>query len=121
MIKEAKIFLVDIDCIHLEFTEYRFRKYGFNFEVIKVNKKNLYPRLPKHNICIVAEVMEHVFQPLTVYKHILDSLEDGGILYGNFEDHKGGMFHVSPNLCELRDRISHDFIQLDMLSYKKKK
>jgi len=121
MEKGAHVILVDLDCIHLEFTEFRFKKYDLDFEVIKIDKNNPYPLLPKHNICIATEVMEHVYQPLTVYQNILGSLESGGILYGNFEDHEGGMFHVSPKLHELREKLSQDFIQLDMLSYKKKK
>jgi len=120
MVKGAHVILVDIDCIHLEFTEFRFKKYDLDFEVIKIDKNNLYPRLPKHNICIATEVMEHVYQPLTVYQNILDSLECNGVLYGNYEDHEGGVFHVSPKLNELRDKISQNFTRLNMLTYKKK-
>ena len=118
---KAKIYLVDIDCLHLEFAVFRFKKYGFNIEVIKVTEDNMYPKLPEHNICIATEVMEHVFQPLTVYRNIIESLDSGGILYGNFADHQEGMFHVSPDLRDLRERINQNFDQLDLLCYKRRK
>ena len=118
---KAKIYLVDIDCLHLEFAVFRFKKHGFNIEVIKVTEDNMYPKLPEHNICIATEVMEHVFQPLTVYRNIIESLDSGGILYGNFADHQEGMFHVSPDLRDLRERINQNFDQLDLLCYKRRK
>lgn len=119
--KDAKIYLLDVDCLHLEFIEHRFRKYGFDIGVMRVTNNDLYPKLPKHNICIATEVMEHVFEPLTVYQNIHESMEDGGILYGNFEDHEKGLFHISPDLHGLRERISGDFEKVGVLCYRKVK
>ena len=39
-IPTAKTYLIDIDTMVLEFTIFRFRKYQYNFEVIKVTKEN---------------------------------------------------------------------------------
>jgi 2-polyprenyl-3-methyl-5-hydroxy-6-metoxy-1,4-benzoquinol methylase len=119
--RDSKVYLVDIDTLILEFAKFRFEKHGINVETIPVTKDNLYPKLPVHNICIATEVMEHVIQPLKVYQNIYDSLEQEGILYGNFEDHKKEMFHVSPHLGELRERIATDFQPIVNLCYKKKK
>lgn len=116
----SKVYLVDVDCLTLEFAEFRFQKHGINAEIIPVSKSELYPKLPMHNICIATEVMEHVMQPLVVYQNVYDSLEHGGILYGDFDDHHKEMFHVSPNLSKLRERIDADFKRVDNLCYKKR-
>ena len=117
--KNAKIYLADIDCLTLKFAEFRFKKYGINVKIIPVSKNDIYPKLPKHNICIATEVMEHIMQPLKVYRNIRDSLEVGGIIYGNFEDHKKEMFHVSSNLNEIRCRLNEDFEQIGDMVYRK--
>ncbi len=120
MLNESScIHLIDIDCLILEFAEFRFKKHDIKVEIVKVSKDNIYPKLPKHNICIATEVMEHVMQPLKVYKNIKDSLEVGGIIYGNFEDHKEEMFHVSPNLSEIRCRLNEDFERIGDMVYRK--
>jgi len=116
---QTKIYLVDIDCLTLEFAEFRFKKHGLNVETIKIIPDDIYPTLPKHNICLATEVMEHVVQPLTVYKNILGGLEKGGLLYGNFADHSPEMFHVSPDLSELRHSIASDFQPIGKMCYKK--
>jgi 2-polyprenyl-3-methyl-5-hydroxy-6-metoxy-1,4-benzoquinol methylase len=115
----SKTYLVDIDCLTLEFAEFRFKKHGLNVETIPISKNRIYPELPTHNICIATEVMEHVFQPLTVYANIYGALEPGGILYGDFGDHHHEMFHVSPDLSQLRVSIQRDFQRLDDLCYRK--
>jgi len=117
--KRAKIHLVDIECLVLEFAEYRLKKNGINVESIPVNKDNLYPKLSQHNICIATEVMEHVYQPVLAYQNIHESMEVGGILYGNFEDHEKGMFHVSPDLHELRGKVAENYEQIGPRTYKK--
>jgi len=116
---EAKVYLVDINSLILEFTEYRFRKYKYNFEVITITKDNLYPSLPAHTICLANEVMEHVFEPLTVYDNIHASLASGGLLWGNFADHEKGLLHVSPDLSALRKKIGMHFDMIDTKLYKK--
>lgn len=117
--RNAKVYLVDIDCMLLEFTEFRFKKHGMNAEVIKIDKDNLYPKLPAHNICIATEVMEHIARPMEAYENIYKGLETGGLLYGNFEDHRKEMFHISTDLSELRKKISENFEKINSLCYKK--
>lgn len=117
---DARIFLVDIDCVVLEFAAFRLKKIGADVQTIPVTKTNLYPELPPHNICIATEVMEHLTQPLTVYENILEALRERGVLYGGFDDHQPNMFHISPDLSELRHRISRDFESLEHRCYKKK-
>lgn len=117
--KDAKIFLVDIDCLIQEFAAFRFRKHGLDAETIPVTSSNIYPELPIHNICIATEVMEHLYQPLTAYQNICRAMEKGGLLYGNFDDHAKGVFHVSPDLSELRKKIQEDFEAVDFRCYRK--
>lgn len=117
--KDAKIFLVDIDCLVQEFAVFRLRKLGADVQPISVSKTNLYPDLPTHNICIASEVMEHVAQPLKVYDNILKGMQPGGVIYGDFDDHHKNMWHISTDLSEVRNRISHDFQPLDYRCYKR--
>lgn len=117
--RNSKIYLVDIDCLTLEFAEFRFKKHGINVETIPISKNELYPKLPAHNICIATEVMEHVMEPLRAYQNIIDSLEHGGILYGDFKDNIKEMLHVSPNLSALRKKISQNFQKIGNLCYKR--
>ena len=117
--RNSKIYLVDIDCLTLEFAEFRFKKHGINVEIIPISKNELYPKLPAHNICIATEVMEHIMEPLRAYQNIYDSLEPGGILYGDFKDNIQEMLHVSPNLSALRKRISKDFQKIGNMCYKR--
>lgn len=117
--EKAKIFLLDIEGLVLEFAGFRFKKHGINVEFIPVSKSNPYPKLPRHNICLATEVMEHVCQPLKAYRNIHDAMESGGILYGNFEDHEKGIFHVSPLLKDLREKIVRDFQPVGLRCYKK--
>lgn len=117
--KKSKVYLIDIDCLTLEFTEFRFNKHQVNVEIIPVSKNNLYPKLPVHNICIATEVMEHLIQPLKAYQNIKNSLQIGGMLYGNFGEHNKEMFHVSPDLSELRYRLNEDFKKIGDMVYRK--
>ena len=117
--KNSKIYLLDIPTLSLEFAEFRFKKNGFDIEIIPVTKNDPYPKLPKHNICIATETMEHVPKPLIAYQNIYDALEIGGVLYGNFEDHEKGTFHPSWKLHDLRERISLEFEQIGYRLYKK--
>lgn len=118
--ERTKVYLVDVDCLTLEFAAWRFRKHGIDVEAIPVTKDSLYPSLPAHSICIASEVMEHVARPLTVYEHIVESMTAGGILCGSFGDHHREMFHISPNLSELRRRIAGDFEPIGHSCHRKK-
>lgn len=117
--ERSRIYLLDIDCLTLRFAEFRFRKHGISTEVVPVTKNDVYPKLPKHNICVATEVMEHLSRPLLAYQNVCDSLEPGGILHGEFHDHHGEMFHVSPDLSELRRRISEDFEAMGCIGYRR--
>ncbi len=117
---DAKIFLVDIDCLVQEFAVFRLKKIGADVRPISVTKTNLYPELPPHNICIASEVMEHVAQPLKVYDNILKALQVGGAVYGDFDDHPRNMWHISTDLSQIRQRIAEDFQVLEHRCYKKR-
>ena len=103
------VYLVDIDCMVLDFAEFRFRKAGLDFETIRVIQECVYPDLPEHDICIVTEVWEHLKRPLVAYENIWRSLIAGGLLIGKASDHGREFFHVSPKLNDLRARLVVDF------------
>lgn len=114
---ESKVYLVDMDSLVLDFAEYRFRMRGLNYETIRVRRKNAYPKLPRHNVCIASQVMEHLVQPMAAYRNIWKALELEGILCGSFGDHERMFWHVSPDLSELRAAILQDFRLSDTGNY----
>jgi 2-polyprenyl-3-methyl-5-hydroxy-6-metoxy-1,4-benzoquinol methylase len=117
---DTKVFLLDVNCLSLDFAEYRFKSNGFDVTKIPIDVPNIYPTLPPHNICIATEVMEHVKNPLLAFKNINDSLPSRGILYGNFNNHKKELFHVSCDLEDLRIEIDKYFDNLGKWLYIKK-
>lgn len=116
---ESAIYLVDIDCLILDFALYRFKKHHINAIAIPVTESVVYPELPTHNICIAEEVMEHLARPMIAYQNICNGLERGGVLTGNFCNHAREFFHVSPNLAELREGIAKDFESIRNNDYRR--
>lgn len=110
---KAKVYLLDLDTIILDFDKFRFKKYGFDFETIVVRENNFYPSLPVHNICICSEVLEHLPEPIRAFDNILKSLERGGLLYGQYYNYSKEFFHVSPDLSEIIKQIPEKFNSLD--------
>jgi len=117
--KTAKIYLVDIDCLYLDFAEYYFQKKKIDVEVIRITKDNLYPKLPNHNICIANEVFEHLLDPLQAFDNIYESLQKEGLLVGNFSDKSEELFHVSPDFSIIREKIENNFEKIGKIFYKK--
>jgi len=68
--------------------------------------------LPSHNVCIAAEVFEHLLDPMRAYRNILTALDKNGILLGCFDDHRPGGFHVTPDLKEIRQAIEENFMKM---------
>ncbi|MFC1731688.1 class I SAM-dependent methyltransferase [candidate division KSB1 bacterium] len=118
--KNPKIYLVDIDCLTLEFVQYRFEKKGFTVEVVAITKDNIYPSIPDHDICIATEVMEHVKDPVRVFNNVDKGMRKGGVLHGDFGDHNPEMFHISTDLNTLRLALEKNlYKKLSNCTYKK--
>ncbi len=109
----SKTYLLDLDSIILDFTKFRFRKNGFDYETIPVTEDNFYPTLPKHNICICTEVLEHLPNSSKAFRNICKNLETDGILYGYYYDYQKEYFHVSPDLSKIRETLSKNFKTID--------
>lgn len=105
----VQICLVDVDCMVLDFIAMCFRQENLAHQIIRVTKENLYPALPSHDICIAAEVFEHLLEPLRAFEHIIQALAQDGILYGCFRDKKPGGLHVNPNLADIRQLVDEYF------------
>lgn len=118
-VKGSKVYLVEVDSMVLEFAKFIFDKQGIETSLIRVTKEDLYPRLPPHNICIATEVMEHLKRPMEAYAHIYESLDRGGLLFGDFEDHIEDILHVSCDLSGLRRSIHGDFQKIGDNCYRK--
>lgn len=116
----SQIILLDLDTVKLDFVSFRFKKHGINHKIIRIQEDNQYPELPTHTICIATDVLEHLHEPLRAYVHIRDSMENNGILYGNFEDHKHGMYHVHADMTDIREAVSKDYNLLSEGLYRKR-
>lgn len=116
----SRVVLVDIDTIKFEFAIFRFQKHGIPVTPIFVTEAAPYPVLPSHTICIAQEVIEHLHDPLAAYGNIRNGLQKGGYLYGDFDDHGSGHFHVSPNLARFRAALKEDFHFAGGYLYRKK-
>lgn len=119
MNSNTKVFLLDIDCLSLDFAEYRFKQKNFNVEKIGVTENNIYPALPSHNICIAAEVMEHLKNPTRALSDINKSMIPSGVLYGTFSNHKSGLFHPSFDLSLFRKELCKNFKEIEKKLYRR--
>ncbi len=117
---ESRFILVDVDCLGLRFTEYRFKKYGLSVETVVISEDEPYPSLPAHNICIATDVMEHLWNPEAAYDNIVASLAPAGVLYGQFQDFKPGFWHVTADLSPIRARLAEDFTPLQNNCFRKR-
>lgn len=106
---KSHIYLLDIDCLTLDFALFRFRKHDLSVEAIRVTEDDPYPSLPSHNVCIAEEVFEHLLEPIVAFENIRSSMVKGGVLWGNFEDHGPELYHVTQNLEKVREVIKNDF------------
>jgi hypothetical protein len=120
LFNDSKIYLIDIDSIILRFAEFYFKEIHLDISTIKVDARNLYPILPACNVCICSEVLEHVRDPHLVFDNIIRSLQSGGLLYGNFEDHLDEFLHVSTDLSDIRVELGNEFNKLSNCIYRKK-
>lgn len=116
----SEIFLVDVDNLVLKFANFRFVKHSIKVNLIRIDKKRVYPLLPEHDVCILFEVLEHVKEPLRVCENIISSLRPNGLLCGNFQDHRANPFHVSPNLHPIRKWVALNFKKIGKFLYQKK-
>ncbi|MBT1070971.1 class I SAM-dependent methyltransferase [Pelotalea chapellei] len=116
----TQIYLIDIDSVVLRFAEFYFKENLLNVATIKVDGNNLYPVLPDCNVCICSEVLEHVNAPIQVFNNIVNSLQSGGLLYGDFEDHLEEFLHVSTDLSDIRNALKDHFDKVFDCIYRKK-
>lgn len=119
-VEGARIVLVDVDTIMNDFVEFRFRKHGIDFEIIKVTRDNFYPSLPPHDVCIADEVMEHLKEPLRVLANICRAVKPGGALYGDYDDHYAELYHIYTDLEFFRKELFQYYEQFANKLYVKK-
>ena len=74
----ADVTLVDVEHGILRFAEWRLRRRGLNVQTVAVNADNIYPTLPKADLAIAGDVLEHLVDPPASIRHIHRALEPGG-------------------------------------------
>ncbi len=86
----AEVTLVDLDDKKFDFTGWRFKKRGFNPNIIRIKNVSKFPKLKKeeYDLIIATEIFEHVRNPLKLLKIITRALKKNGFLI----DSMGGEF-----------------------------
>lgn len=104
-VPEIKLFLVDIPTIRKDFLLWWGEKHNIEIIHLDVLDSEPFENLPNHDLCIVEEFFEHVYNPELYLEKIYNSLNENGFLMTNVNDHIEEFMHVSPNLGILRDKI----------------
>lgn len=81
----AKVTIADLDNKRFDFTIWRFKKRGFNPQIIRIPDTETYPSLPEgeFDLIIATNFFEHIRNPLAILKILTKSLKRGGYLFDN--------------------------------------
>lgn len=74
------VIIVDFPEI-LDFAVWRYTRRGLKVSTIEVSKDNFYPVLPRVDLIIFGDVLEHFPEPLIVLENAYNSLNDEGYIY----------------------------------------
>ncbi len=100
-----RLVLLDIPSLISDFACYRAEREGIPVERIEVSADNQYPSLPRHQVCVANEVVEHVREPLRLLDNIAGAQVGGALLQGDFNDHCPEIFHLHTDLAFFRNEL----------------
>jgi SAM-dependent methyltransferase len=97
----AGVTICDLDNERFDYVVSRFRKRGFNPNIIRITDTEIYPNLPsnKFDLVIATELFEHIRDPLKLLKNFTKSLRSGAYLF----DSMGGKFERDDRPHHLRE------------------
>jgi SAM-dependent methyltransferase len=117
----ADVTICDLEDKKLAFAEWRHQKRNIDVEVIPVDNTEIIPYLGKeiYDLIIVAEVFEHVRDPLLLLRSLTASLKSKGLLF----DSMGGRFEREPGGDHLTEALmignSDDYLTFYQENYSK--
>lgn len=118
---KPKVYLLDIPGISRDFGKWRLERMGCRVEIINVTMENPNPKpLPMVDLCVVWSVLEHLLDPIGAIKNIMNSINDGGILYAFLGEWKPESLHVNARSREVMDLILSKFDDQGGWIYKNK-
>ena len=102
---DISLYLADIPTLRMEFLVWLCKKWDIPCQISKCTRENPIPDFPHCDIFIAREVFEHLHNPLPYIEKMNLSLNDGGFLLTNINDHQAEFMHVTPNLEAVRNRL----------------
>jgi cyclopropane fatty-acyl-phospholipid synthase-like methyltransferase len=114
-----KVTAMDLPSVMLKFAEFRIKKYGLNVKVIKVLKGN---RIPKTDMILSLDVLEHIFNPYELLTEFFESHPKYILMTTAFGIHEQGG-HTIPQHTDFKVAKIEEFMaengypkrKLDML------
>lgn len=93
----------------VEFLDYLCEKRKINYEFKEVKHNELIPKIPECDYAHIMAVLEHTSEPTNIVKSIVDSIRDGGIVFGTFYDDPFEDFeHISYDLSGARNILENN-------------
>ena len=101
----VKLILIDINRnSFVEFLDYLCKQRKINYEFRPVTHEKLIPEIPECDYVHIMAVLEHTSEPTKIIKSIVESIRNGGIIFGTFYDDPFDDFqHISMDLSEVRE------------------
>ncbi len=100
------LLLVDIPTMRKDFLAHLSGKLGVRVTLIDSTRERPLPELPPVDAYVVTEVFEHLHDPVTYFNAFHASLNPGGFMLTQIKDHRPELFHVTPGLKAVRERVA---------------
>jgi SAM-dependent methyltransferase len=102
--KRAKLLLVDFKMARIDFLVWLCNKKGIPVEHIAIVDKYP-PYIPKCNVIIATDVMEHLELPVEHFKTFYGALKDGGVFWTILHHYNRNEQHINPDLPKFHDML----------------
>jgi 2-polyprenyl-3-methyl-5-hydroxy-6-metoxy-1,4-benzoquinol methylase len=102
----VRMTLTDIRTITTDFLLYLVKRQGIAAQFLDCTPARPIPELTSCDVVFAQEFFEHVYDPVAYLDALDRALEPGGFIITNVADHQAEMFHVRPDLSEVRARLA---------------
>jgi len=103
------ITLIDLDLIHLDFVQFLINRIAPNIKlyIFKLIDTDSFPKLEgKYNFFYGKDIFEHLSDPLSKLKELINYSKPEAICYFDFKDHGEKKYqHITPNVEFLSDEM----------------
>ena len=103
--RSVALFLADLPLQQFRFPRWYCARAGLTAEFAECTPERPIPPLPRCDLCIATEVLEHVHEPEPYLAALAESVKPGGWLLTHLGVHGNEFLHVSPDLRPLADSL----------------